>query len=300
MLRTFKLTALAAVVVAALPVHHATAQTFAHGDLVLYFQNPGGTTGADQTVYVNLGTAWSDFRGAATGADVADKINFASIGSDLSTAFGANWATETTLYAGLAAAQNNLNPSLGNAINGDSRSTVYVSSPRTAAGTVGTSNSSPGWSTFNGSQVQSAAGGIISMNSTTPAIVGSLATGDAAQFSTSNVFLDEQNVLSPIPLSFNVFAGDVMQQGSAGSFGTLGSVANVEFALDLYRIVAAANRPGQLSGDIVGVPTYEGTMLLDSSGNVSFVTGVPEPSTSLVLLAGLGVFLMRRRRTAAN
>ena len=299
--RTFRFVALGAIAVGGL-ASQAGAQTFSNGDLVLFFQNPGGSTGSDQTLYVDLGNAATVFRGAATGADVANMVNITNIGSALSSAFGSNWATATTLYAGLAAARNNTSPAGSGVTNGDGNSTVYVSQARSAVGTVGIASSS-GYSGFNASGVQIIAGGIISMNNTNPAIVGSLALGAAQQFSTGNVFLDEQNpFLSPgvQGSAFTNISGGVQQAGSASSFGTLDTVSNVEFALDLYRISATTGKTGELAGDQVGVGTFEGTLVVDNTGSVSYLTtsttAVPEPSTAGVLMLGLGGLMLARRR----
>lgn len=309
--RTKKLIALAAIAVAGLSVNWASAQSYSSGDLVLFFQNPNGSSGADQTLYVNLGNAQT-FRGAATGADVANQLNIASIGSALTSAFGSNWASQTTLYAGLAAAHDNgtLGFNLA-ANNGDSKSTVYVSAPRVAVGTVGTANSSAYGSPnpYGSTAMVGIAGGIISMNATNPAIIGSLGVGSAQQFSTSNVNLDERNPFQSPGIqgtAFGYISGGIQQAGSASSFGTFDTVSNVEFALDLYRIAGeyTSNVNGSsLAGDVGGVGTFEGTFVVDNSGNVSYVTqtsAVPEPSTALALFLGLGgLFLTRRRRQAA-
>lgn len=301
--RTIKLLALVAFAVAALPVKEAAAQ-FANGDLVLFFQDPNG--GSGNTVYVNLGNAATNYRGAATGPDVANAINITNIASDLSGAFGAGWATNTNLFAGAFAARNNSSPLTNTAaVNGDANSLVYVSRARTSLGTEGIANSS-GYSGFNGSGVQSIAGGILSSNSTTPAIAGTLALYDATVVPTSGTFLDTQNPVDTGNIQGNALNGNlafgIQQQGSASSFsGSFGGVANVEFALDLYRIPATTGKPGQLAGDVVGTGTFEGTLVVDNTGNVSFVaSAVPEPSTAMVLLAGLGALgIFRRRRTAA-
>ena len=52
-----------------LPVGAANT-AYTPGDLVLYFQKEGGAN----TVYVSLGNTATVFRGAATGADTANKL----------------------------------------------------------------------------------------------------------------------------------------------------------------------------------------------------------------------------------
>lgn len=283
------------------------AQVFAPGDLVLYFQNPTGT-GSSNTLFVNLGHAPTTFRGAATGPDVANMINIVNINSQLTTAFGSGWASETTLHMGLAAARSN-SATLGaggGTVNGDPNRTIYVGQGRNSVGTVGASGT-VGYSGFSDAQLGNAAGGIINMN-LSGSNNGLTNAGSSLVLGVGTSTIDDQNpfLVSPTNqgVAFSIFGGGVQQatssSGKPASIGTFGPVANVEFALDLYRIVSVTGKTGQLAGDVAGTGSYEGTMVLDSTGNVSFVT-IPEPSTYAMF--GLGALLIGyvvRRRKAAR
>ena len=91
---------LPATVASFLAVTSALAQNtnYAPGDLVLYFQKDGGSN----TVYANLGNAATLYRGTAAGPGAANRIDFLDISLELTTAFGAGWAADDKVYAGLA------------------------------------------------------------------------------------------------------------------------------------------------------------------------------------------------------
>jgi len=276
------------------------------GDLVLYFQNPTGTNGSN-TLFVNLGAA-TTFRGATTGPNVANNISFLNINSALTSAFGGNWTTETTLHMGVAAARSNSSTlgASGGTVNGDPNRTVYVGQGRNAAGTVGQDNT-VGYSGFSDAQLGTIAGGVIGMI-TSGTNNGLLGTGTSLVLAIGTSTIDDQNPFLVTPTNqgaaFTNFAGGVQQSevssGKPASIGTFGPVSNTEFALDLYRIVSVTGKTGQLSGDVAGTGSYEGTLTLDNAGNVSFVT-IPEPSTYAML--GLGALLVgyvvRRKKAAA-
>lgn len=245
----------------------ATAQNTSHapGDLVMFFQKTGSTN----TVYARLGNAGVNFRGAAAGPDVANQVAFLNINTELTAAFGAGWASDPAIYAGLAGVWGTSTTSAA-LQDGDPHRTLYVSCPRTSTGTVGSANST-GWDmTLAGNNAMtSGAQGITSMNNV-------LETNYNAAVVVSPIppsFIAEQNPISGGVQGNafnNTFAGGVQQVGSATSFGTFGAAGEVEFALDLYRILARNNVSGQVAGDL-RVGSYEGTITLNSSGQVSFI-----------------------------
>lgn len=265
------------------------------GDLVLFFQNPGGTTGSDRTLYVSLGNTATLFRqGEAGTAGAVNLLNIVNIGDALISAFGANWASELTLYAGLSGVWGT---GLGTSLqNGDPSRTLYVSNARLGVGTVGQANSTP-WSINNDTAMSNAANGMANQNN----LFETKGTSGVYMSLTGESTIDNQNPISNglQGNAFNdVFAGGVQQQGSGSSFGSFGPVNNVEFALDLYRILATTTASGQVGGPN-RQGTYEGTVVIDQTGNVSFVTtAVPEPSAGALLAVSLGMagFVRRRRR----
>jgi len=262
------------------------------GDLVLAFQNPGGAVGAGETLYVSLGNTALNFRGAAAGTDSPSLLNIININAQLISAFGSNWANEITLYAGLSGVWGT--SSLGTGLqNGDPNRTLYVSKARLGIGTFGLANST-GWTITSDTGMTAGANGMVSQNTTFEVNY----TTQAAISPTGVSTIDEQNPFDAPGsqgLAFGAFIGGVQQAGTAGSFGSFGGVSDVEFALDLYRILARNNIAGQVGGD-VREGSYEGTIVVDNVGNVSYV--VPEPSSALLFCAMTAgaVGLVRRRR----
>lgn len=269
------------------------------GDLVLTFQNPGGSIGSDRTLYVSLGNTATLFRQGEAGVGGAvNLLNIVNIGDALISAFGANWASEITLHAGLSGVWGTSPLAVNTLQNGDPNRTLYVSSPRLGLGTVGQANSTA-WAINTDTGMTNAANGMMNQNT----VFEVNGTSGIYMSLTDESTIDDQNPISgglQGNAFNNVFAGGIQQQGSAGSFGNFGQVENVEFALDLYRILAKTNAPGQVDGP-GRVGTYEGTVVIDQDGDVSFVTtAVPEPSAGLLLAASLGMagFIRHRRRTA--
>ncbi len=253
---------------------------FATGDLVLSFQKVGSTN----TVYVDLGNAAKIYRGTAAGAaDGVNQINFIDLNAKLNTAFSptvnGGWKTDPEIYAGLAGVA--VNESLSNTIlDGDSYRTLYVSAARNRVGTIGTADSSA-WTVAATGSSTSAAADILAQNNI---------------FADSNSFngYDAQIIISPTSISriddnqpittyqganyqgtaFSVFAGGIQQVGAVGTFGTFGAAGEVEFALDLYRIIGKDNATTAANGQVAGIlrsGSYEGTVTVGSNGMVSFI-----------------------------
>jgi hypothetical protein len=234
------------------------------GDLVLFFQQEGGSN----TVYANLGNAATVFRGTAAGADVANKVNFLNVGTALTAAFGAGWANDATVYAGLAAVWGT-NTTSNTLQNGDPHRTLYVSAGRQSVGSVGSPESAQ-WVIAGNTQMSSGSNGILSQNN-----VLETTYMDAVVVSPTNIsFIDNNNpFLAPgiqgVAMA-GAFDGGIQQQGAAGSFGTMGPAGSVEFALDLYRILAKTGISGQVAGTL-REGSYEGTVTVNASGQVSFI-----------------------------
>ena len=274
------------------------------GDLVLTFQKIGSTN----TVYASLGNAANLYRGTESGVGgSSNRFNIVNISTTLTSAFGAGWASDPTIYAGIAGMFNDsVTSSALN--NGDPSRTIYISSPRNSVGTVGTADSN-GWDlTLSGNTAMSSAStGIQTQNNAFENNYDAQATVSLTSISQ----IDDQNpflTLAP-PIQGNAFndtlEGGIQQQGSSSVFGNFGgSVGNVEFSLDLYRVLARATGgsgftapiPGQVSGGL-RQGTFEGTFTVGSDGNVSFL--VPEPSSTALIGIGAGMLVLRRRRRSA-
>jgi hypothetical protein len=267
-----KILTVSAVAVAALTTAAGTAQAqntnYTDGDLVLFFQNPGGS-GSAQQVFASLGNTATVFRAAFTAQ--SNLTSIVNIGATLTSAFGSGWANATTLYGGAGGVWSD--GSQGTELqNGDPSRTVYTTLARPSIGVVGSVNSD-GFSTVNSGGASFTSAAIIQQNNifetqaSTAVAVIALPSGDLA---------------SSIPLinpaggsgwNENVPAPGVQQQGQAGSYGTFGSINNVEFMWDLYRSQARNNISGQYGqGEARFDGSYIGTIVLTESGDVSFIT----------------------------
>ncbi len=299
----YKYSALLVAVSSILAASSATAANsfYAPGDLVLYFQKKGGT----DTVYANLGAA-TGYRGSAAGsADGTNSINFLNLNTTLTSAFGSGWASDSTVYAGLAGVFSATQTSLL-VTSGDPTRTAYVSQSRQNVGTVSQAGSSI--ETIGGNTAMTTlASGIFSQNNAFEVNYDAMITVSPTGISA----IDEQNTFlgGNQGAAFSTFGGGVQQQGDVGSFGTFGDAGgNIEFALDLYRILArgtggtgtgatgTASLPGQIAGNL-REGSYEGTVTVNSSGLVSFVA-IPEPSSTALLGVAAGALVLRRRRSA--
>ena len=262
---------------------------YAPGDLVLFFQKEGGSN----TVYANLGSAATLYRGTAAGAaDGTNNLNFLDLNTTLTSAFGAGWASDPAIYAGLGGVfSTNVTTNLVTL--GDAARTLYISQRRDSVGTVGEVNSSQ-WLVAGNTQMSAGSNGILQMNQAFEVNYDSTVTVSPTSIST----IDNTNPFLAPGIQGAAFAsafdGGVQQRGTAGSFGSFGEAGSVEFALDLYRILGKTGLPDQVDG-VLREGSYEGTVTVGTNGLVSFVA-VPEPSS--MALAGLatGALALRRRR----
>lgn len=255
---------------------------YAPGDLVLFFQQEGGT----KTVYANLGNAATLYRGAAAGAaDGVDRLNIVNINSELTTAFGSGWASNPTVYAGLAGVWSDA-VGIVTLQNGDPTRTLYVSSPRNSVGTLGEADST-GWdlATAGSQAMTTGATGITVQNN----VLEEQFTTAVGVSPNSSSQIDDMNPFFAPTLQDAAFqgalAGGVQQVGTAGTFGSFGAAGTVEYALDLFRIVARNNLAGQVPG-VVRFGSYEGTVTVGTNGSVSFIAQGPPASPLQTWLQG--------------
>lgn len=270
----------------------AHAATYTAGDLLIGFV-AGSGQGSDSTLVVNLGSAASYRDAFDSGTNIS---SIATIGSQLTTQFGASWFERTDLYVSLFSATNN-NPTTTALINQDPGRTLYVSQPRTDAGSTG-SASSQGW-IVAGNTAMTGAATAVQATSNRFAVTGSAGDTLAIIPDTADNSLDEF-VQPTTALSFNTFDGGIDQSFGTGSWGSLGG-GSVEAALDLYRIQARSDAPGQYGFGQTALNRtgdYTGTFTVGQDGTISFVNAVPEPTSTLMIgLASAGI-LFRRRRSA--
>lgn len=267
-------------------------------DVLLFGQNPTGTTGTDQVFVFSLGSTYDVFRDAATPGDASfgTTISLGNINAGLTSTYGADWANlDSTLFFG-AAGQNGATTSLSTATsNQDYARTVYVTKPRTGAGTVGASNSAgvtlPG---TTGNQSTLAANINTSNN-------GAIAAGQPGAAQIGSTTIDNNNPFSNgnPSTAYGQLPGGVMGSISSTTY-SMGSVDNIVIGLDLYRATPVLNASGWqniegISGVTAGQGYYLGTITLSSNGDVNFIA-VPEPSTAMLLGMGLVVTLYGKRR----
>jgi len=267
----------------------AKAQNALHAptDLVLTFQNPGGSQGASQTMIVDLGNIIG-FR------DGTPFTTF-NIGSSLVSTFGSTWYDQSTLWMG---AVGNRGTSTASVLGADldPQRTLYVSQARNSIGTVGSANSvAP--NVANDNTMTSAATGIAAVGQNLENLSSTLI--GVVDVTTSAV--DNQNPVSGgiQGLSYTAFASGVQDNFFAGSLGSFGTLGTIELALDLYRYQARNDIVGQYGfGDPTRQGEYLGTITINQAGDVNFTAAVPEPSTAMLLGAGLSMslFMARRRR----
>ncbi len=291
MKKNLKLLSLAALAMSGLAVTPAMADNlnYVPGDLLMAFRLTSGT-GSDQTVVARLGdTAF--FRDATSNV-----LNIVNIGTLLDTTFGITagnvaWFENPNLSFGLAGVWSNA--TVGSTLqNGDPRQTIYTSRSRTSVGTEGIVNSAA-FSAYSSTASNTASTGVIAFgnsfdnNTTLPA--QTVATAIA------NTWED----FAPGGTAFGAFAGGVEQSFAPGSFGNFPTIGNTEGALDFFRFQGVNNVAGQFNqGGALRTAEFQGTFVIDQSGNVSFNV-VPEPSSALLLgMGSIFAGFVRRRKVA--
>jgi hypothetical protein len=302
MTKTSKALALAALALGGIAVAPASAQNpnFTPGDLVMGFQlRVAGGTGSDQTVLIRLPDTANFFRDTG-----GIQLNIVNIGALLDSTFGIgagnalNWYENPELYFGLVGTWSSTAPSALQ--NLDPQQTMYISKSRTAVGTEGLASSTIA-NVASNTLMGTASGQIVALQQTleTGSVSGTLVkpVADANTWENFNAFSGANQ-----STAFGAFTGGIQQKFGAGSFGTF-SYGAVEGALDLYRFQAANDINDGVNDQFgFGAPnrtgSYEATVTIDSTGNVSAIlTPVPEPSAAI--LGGLGMLgLLGRRRRA--
>ena len=289
----------------------ATDDIYGANDLLLFVQNPTGTTGTDKVVYFSLGSTYNVFRDAATPSsdNFGSTISLGNIGGNLTSTFGTDWTNLTSsIYFGAAGQNGNTNAISTSISNGDLARTVYVTKARSGVGIVGQANSA---SPLFDPAVTSVAGNISGSN----AISGMTQPGVVAF---SDTLLDNSNPFSSgnPSTAYGAINGGIMQ--SVGSNLTFGSIEGVVL-LDLYRVTKTSGTNGTAgtlwhnansitstysdntyAGPNSARADYLGTIGIAANGDVNFAA-VPEPSTyALIALSGILYFFVNRRRKSVN
>lgn len=291
-------------------VKAAEAGVYAANDLLMFFQNPSGTTGNTTVAYFNLGSTYNVFRAAATPLDPTFNtvISLGNINNLLTTTYGADWTgLSSTIFAG-AAGQNGATSALATSTtNGDYARTTYVTKPRQSAGSFGQANSSS-------PLYDPATTGVPTAISGANNISGMTQPGSVGFASTT---LETQNpIVNGNPgTAYSAFQGGIIGDISSATY-SYGSINDVVLGLDLFRVTKTSGT-GTTNATIwqtvnnINDPLYTasypggsaradylGTITLSSNGDVNFAA-VPEPSTYALLAlaaAGLGAHIIRRRK----
>ena len=273
------------------PGKAAQAGVYAANDLLLFFQNPAGTTGTDKVVYFNLGSTFNVFRDAATPGSAAfsSTISLGNINSILTSTYGEDWTSWSSSIFVAANGQNgSTSISATTTSNGDFARTVYITKPRNSVGSVGQADSAsplyPPSQTAVAGQINGA------NNISTMTQPGAANAGNSAP--EPRTLLDDYNPFfngNPAT-AYGAINGGLMGSITSSSY-TFGSVSNVVRALDLYRVAKTSgtgtanasiwqnsnNIAATLSNDfgVAGggsaAAFYLGTITLSSDGAVNFV-----------------------------
>lgn len=210
-------------------VFGAEDDAYSENDLLLFFQNPTGTTGRDQIVYFSLGSTHDVFRRAATPGDstYGSTIFLGNIGEILRNTYGSDWTLRGAKIFSGAVGQNGYTSALSTGIrNGDYARTIYVTKARVNGGTLGLHNShSPLFDHANTSVAGNiaAANGISTMTQPGLVTVEDTLLDNYNGFSNSNPATAYSAILNGI-------------QTAISNPYTLGDVQNIVAALDLYRV----------------------------------------------------------------
>lgn len=292
----------------------AADDAYTANDLLLFSQNPAGTTGTDKVVYYSLGSTYNVFRDAATpdSANFGSTISLGNIGSNLTSIFGADWSSgNSTIYFGAAGQQGSTSALNTTVTNGDYARTVYVTKARTTAGTFAQPNSaSP---LFDPAQT-GVAGQISGSN-----LISGMTQPGSVDF--GSTLIDNYNPFTNgnPSTAYGAISGGI--QTSIGSAYTFGNISGVVAALDLYRVtkttgtnatsantalwhvangVTSTYSNNSYPGSNGARADYLGTLTIGSNGDVNFAA-VPEPSTyALIALSGILYFFVNRRRKSLN
>ena len=214
--------------------------------------------GSTTSYLINLGQ-YSLFRDTTPGASIS--LNgIGDIGADLTAIFGANWNTRGDVFWGIFGVSNTANPVL------------YASREDTEAA----------WPALDAFSRNTTASSIVSVLQGVNGYQGRDSTGNSTfavtQTNTTNSSSYNKQVATPGTNDFGSLSEWTSIEGDFGG-GTAGTT------LDLYRISST------------GVTT-PGSFSINNAGLVSFTAAIPEPSSSLLGIAGALLLVTSRRRLA--
>jgi len=259
-----------------------------NGSLAIAFYQSTGQTVGPNTLVFDLGQANLYRENTAYNVSVSTVnpgIVNSNIGPALVAAFGINWATSGNVRWMVVG---NVEQLTG-PISGDPGRTSYFSVPvgatfptLTSGFRIQASNEITGF--FLGTQGKTA----------------TVSNADAAIVPTTALFSVDEYVPPVAPGTWFKTGTDITQNLSLDTIDGPNNLGSFEGALDLFRILHTTTNAdltvGYTAGNAVtAIPTYIGTLALDTAGNLSII---PEPSAALLGAAGALGFCLRRRRHA--
>lgn len=295
-MKSFLRPALIAFSSAALSVIPAQAAiTMGSGDLAIAFYqtDASGRNIQPNTFVFDLGAA-SIYRestqaGQASISSVNTSISSNNIDAQLRTAFGPNWANDSTVRWMVVGGVDQLSSTVA----GDPARTSYISRGRSTLDAAGPGTSSPNLSTTNIARLGNSVSGFFSGTNGATQITGANVNG--VQIGTSSV--NHVGTFVP-PGSDGTYFNIGIDPRQSFGIGTIDG-SSTEGALDIYRYLYSTTdadlTAGLSAGNAsVGAGQYIGTITLDSNGNLFFGNAVPEPS-SMMLAGAAGLFALTRR-----
>jgi hypothetical protein len=263
-------------------------------DAVLFFEDINQSA---DVVMLGLPTL-SGLRDATAGTyTILNSGGESSLASALSTAYGATWATDGTVLAGVAGSRSasNVNDVFG--ATQDPYRTLYFSQARATTSSAGSQDSGdqslPGNTTLG-----SAASGIDTVEARLAGAGTQLATFTNAS---STGFFGQVPADGGNSFNSQITSVAGLVSTSSFTFGAAGS--NVVLAMDMYRMKPSNSPVGELDPSVLDLNSqFLGQVILKDTGEVGFVAAVPEPTTigMLGLVAVGGAIAAVRRRKAAK
>ena len=268
--------------------------------VAFYQTNAGGNVAGSNTFVYDLGQSSLFRENTLTNGVSVSTVNSSllsnNIGAQLQSAFGANWANDSTvrwMVVGVVGATDSLT-------NGDPTRTAYLSQGRSslAEGATGPGTTVPTYSATNLGTLTTQLSGFFT--ATTAAIQITGANADGVQIGTSTINSVEDYMPNSDGTRLTYFGTGIDPRQTFNAGQITGST--VEGALDIYRVLYTTTNADLTSGLSSGNAAIKsghfiGTLTIDGSGNLA-IGAIPEPSSALLLGLCTLLGLTRRKRTA--
>lgn len=268
--------------------------------VAFYQTNAGGNVATGNTFVYDLGQASLYRENTLTNGVSVSTVNSSllsnNIGAQLQSAFGANWANDSTvrwMVVGIVGPTDSLT-------NGDPTRTAYLSQGRSslADGTTGPGTTVPTFSSTSLGTLTTQLSGFFTATTAASQITG--ANADGVQIATSAINSVEDYMPNSDGTRLTYFGTGTDPRQTLNNGQITGST--VEGALDIYRVLYTTTNADPTSGLSTGNATvrtgqFIGTLTIDGSGNLA-IGAVPEPSSTLLLSLCTLLGLSRRKRTA--